>query len=231
LTAVANGEGGFAVDGEAGDDYSGFAVAGAGDVDGDGFADIIVGAFGNDAKGASAGRSYVVLGGDYSNLVRQIGGPGPDNLAGTAEAELFIGGRGDDTVTGEGGADIIYTGAGKDLDPPRRPRVSPHRRGPGRGHPAAARGGSHPRPQSAAPDDLVGVEIFDLADGDHTLTLTRRELLALTPISHEHDRQGQQGQRRGRPRRHRLQSTRASSTATTCSATGSPPCASPSACN
>jgi hypothetical protein len=194
LTAVANGgEGGFAVDGEAGADYSGFTVAGAGDVDGDGFADIIVGAFGNDAKGASAGRSYVVLGGDYSNLARSIGGPGPDNLAGTAEAELFIGGRGDDTVTGEGGADIIYTGSGKDLI--RLADLDYRRIDAGQGEDTVLLLGAgltldlSLRP----PGDLVGVEIFDLADGDHTLTLTRRELLALTPISHVMTVKGSKG--------------------------------------
>ena len=43
------------------------------------------------------------------------------------------------------------------------------------------------------PGDLVGVELFDLADGDHTLTLTRRELLALTPISHVMTVKGSKG--------------------------------------
>jgi len=185
LTTLANsGAGGFALDGEAGADYSGFAVAGAGDVDGDGFADLLVGAFGNDAKGASAGRSYVVFGGDYSNLARQVGGPGPDNLAGTAAAELFIGGRGDDTITGQGGADIIYTGAGKDLI--RLADLEFRRIDAGEDEDTVLlQGAGLTLDLSLRPaGDLVGVEIFDLGDGDHTLALTRRELLAMTPISH-----------------------------------------------
>jgi len=194
LAAVANGgDGGFAVDGEAGEDYSGFAVAGAGDVDGDGFADIIVGAFGNDAKGASAGRSYVVFGGDYSNLARSIGGPGPDNLAGTAAAELFIGGRGDDTITGAGGADIIYTGAGNDTI--RVADLEYRRIDAGQGVDTLLLMGAGLALDLSArpPGDLVGVDTFDLADGDHTLTFTRRELLALTPISHVMTVKGSKG--------------------------------------
>ena len=35
----------------------------AGDVNGDGYADVIVGAYGNDAGGSSAGRAYVYFGG------------------------------------------------------------------------------------------------------------------------------------------------------------------------
>jgi hypothetical protein len=185
LTAVANGgEGGFALDGEASDDYSGFTVAGAGDVDGDGLADLLVGAFGNDAKGASAGRAYVVFGGDYSNLAYQVGGPGPDNLAGNIEAELFIGGRGDDLVSGQGGADIIYTGAGKDMI--RLPDLDFRRIDAGQGEDTVLlmAAGLTLDLSLRTPGDLVGVEIFDLADGDNTLALTRRELLALTPISH-----------------------------------------------
>ncbi|MBA3547431.1 MAG: FG-GAP repeat protein [Nannocystis sp.] len=185
LTAVANGgDGGFALDGELEEDYSGFSVAGAGDVDGDGFADVIVGAFANDAKGASAGRGYVVLGGDYSNLARKVGGLGPDNLAGTAAAELFIGGRGDDVISGQGGADIIYSGAGKDTI--RLLDLAYRRIDAGEGEDTVLLMGAGLKLDLSQrlPGDLSGVEIFDLADGDHTLLMTRRELLALTPVSH-----------------------------------------------
>ena len=49
-------------EGEAGLDYSGSALASAGDVDGDGYDEILVGAYGNDAAGNSAGQTYLVLG-------------------------------------------------------------------------------------------------------------------------------------------------------------------------
>jgi hypothetical protein len=45
--------------GEAANDYFGTFVSGAGDVNGDGLDDVIVGAYGNDAGGSSAGRAYV----------------------------------------------------------------------------------------------------------------------------------------------------------------------------
>jgi len=69
LAAVASGTGGFAIDGEASDDFSGLSVSGAGDVNGDRFADVIVGAPTAEPPatvGAGTGKSYVVFGGDFS---------------------------------------------------------------------------------------------------------------------------------------------------------------------
>jgi hypothetical protein len=88
--------------GAAASDYLGFAVAGAGDVNHDGYADLIVGAYGNDAGGAAAGRAYVYL-----------GGASPDNaadvtLTGAAASDWFgyaVAGAGD--VNGDGYDDVI----------------------------------------------------------------------------------------------------------------------------
>ena len=49
--------------GEADADYSGYAVSLLGDVDGDGFAELLMGAYGYDGAGSSAGAAYLVAGG------------------------------------------------------------------------------------------------------------------------------------------------------------------------
>jgi hypothetical protein len=54
----------FAMRGEKEDDEFGNHASGCGDVDGDGYADVIIGAPGNDAAGADAGRAYVYSGKD-----------------------------------------------------------------------------------------------------------------------------------------------------------------------
>ncbi len=53
---------GFFIQGHSVGDTAGFAVSGAGDVNGDGFDDVVVGAYGNDAGGTSAGAAYVIFG-------------------------------------------------------------------------------------------------------------------------------------------------------------------------
>ena len=54
-----NGQNGFKMDGEAGNDYSGYSVSTAGDVNGDGYVDLLIGAFGH---ADSIGCSYVIFG-------------------------------------------------------------------------------------------------------------------------------------------------------------------------
>jgi hypothetical protein len=90
LSAIANGVGGFVINGECAGDASGHSVSSAGDVNGDGLADLIV--------GSAAGRSYVVFG-----------------QTGTTADDVIVGGAGHDTLTGNGGADVLYGGSGDDL--------------------------------------------------------------------------------------------------------------------
>ena len=193
LVEISNGDGGFAIDGEQGDDYSGFSAAGAGDVNGDGFSDLIVGAFGSDAKGDGAGRSYVVFGGDYSHLARSVGGNGPDNLAGTDAPEIFIGGRGDDLITGMGGADIFYCGDGSDKI--RVSDVAFVRVDGGTGNDTLElTGNGQVLDLTTRSDlDLVSLETIDLGAGGNTLALALRDLLALTRIGHDLTITGTQG--------------------------------------
>jgi hypothetical protein len=62
LTDVALGTGGFRIIGENVSDRAGISVSSAGDVNGDGIDDLIVGAYGADAGGSSAGAAFIVFG-------------------------------------------------------------------------------------------------------------------------------------------------------------------------
>jgi hypothetical protein len=64
LADVAQGIGGFAIDGEDFEHHSGEAVGGGGDVNGDGHPDVLIGA--PMAAPAEQGRTYLVFGGDLS---------------------------------------------------------------------------------------------------------------------------------------------------------------------
>ncbi len=114
LSAVANGRGGFVINGQCAYDNSGVSVASAADVNGDGLADLIVGAPGNGV----GGRSYVIFGattGAFSQTaVDQLGGDADDMLTGTSAGDVLVGGAGNDTLIGKGGPDVLYGGAGDD---------------------------------------------------------------------------------------------------------------------
>jgi Ca2+-binding RTX toxin-like protein len=119
LSSIANGVGGFVINGQSPGDWSGYSVAAAGDVNGDGLADLIVGArHAASPTGIESGRSYVIFGstgGAFApSAVDQFGTAGADALNGSSVAETLVAGAGNDTLTGNGGADVLYGGAGDD---------------------------------------------------------------------------------------------------------------------
>lgn len=114
LGAVASGEGGFKISGEAAYDYAGISVAAAGDINGDGRADLLVGSQGN--HDASA---YVVFGKaggagvDLSRLSEGHGGFAIRGVGGTGtSAGSAVAAAGD--VNGDGRDDLLI-GAPLDL--------------------------------------------------------------------------------------------------------------------
>ena len=58
--------------GAAANDNFGYSVSTSGDVNGDGFADVIVGAYLNDAGGTDAGRAYIYFGGSSMNNIVDV---------------------------------------------------------------------------------------------------------------------------------------------------------------
>jgi hypothetical protein len=113
LSAVAAGTGGFVINGQSAQDFSGVGVSAAGDVNGDGLADLIVGAHRSDPAGnAEAGRSYVIFGTALGSAVDQTGDTG-DNALNSSGGQTLVGNAGNDTLV-SGGADVLYGGPGLD---------------------------------------------------------------------------------------------------------------------
>jgi VCBS repeat-containing protein len=129
LTEVAQGNGGFRIGGELGNDWAGGFVSFAPDMNGDGLPELLIGALGNDAGGSNAGAAYVVFGGadglatslDWAaNALGgfKIFGEAAADAAGTAIAyagdlngdgigDLLIGAPGVDLMAGNG-AGAVY---------------------------------------------------------------------------------------------------------------------------
>ena len=83
-------------------DYFGYSVSTAGDVNGDGYADVIVGAYRNDAGGTDAGGAYIYFGGASMNELADV------TLTGAAAGDYFghsVSTAGD--VNGDGYSDVI----------------------------------------------------------------------------------------------------------------------------
>jgi hypothetical protein len=90
-------------------DWAGGSVSGAGDVNGDGFSDILVGASGDDTRGATSGAVYLLYGPvagylDLSAADVKLLGEAPEDLAGYS-----VRGAGD--VNADGLADILIGAA------------------------------------------------------------------------------------------------------------------------
>ncbi|MFM9969186.1 MAG: putative Ig domain-containing protein [Burkholderiales bacterium] len=163
LAAIANGTGGFVINGQCAGDYTGYSAANAGDVNGDGLADLIVGAFGgNLAAVVDVGRSYVVFGRTAASTIELsaiaagtggfvINGQCANDYSGTS-----VSSAGD--INGDGLADLII-GAPKS-DPTAGADA-------GRSYVVFGRGGSTPINLSAIANGTGGFVINGQCAGDN----------------------------------------------------------------
>ncbi len=117
LSAIAEGRGGFVINGENANDVSGISVASAGDINGDGLNDLIVGAAQNSSigTGLDAGLSYVIFGSATGVYTQTAVNHWGSSYTGSSKSESLVGSASDDTLIGNGGADVLYGGAGNDL--------------------------------------------------------------------------------------------------------------------
>ncbi|MCX8519472.1 MAG: Ig-like domain-containing protein, partial [Methylophilaceae bacterium] len=113
LSSIANGIGGFAINGTGSTDNIGTAVT-ATDVNGDGLIDLVVTAPATTVGGnASAGRAYVIFGGTQNITTTNIQGTG--TVTGNEAGELIVGSSGANTLIGRGGNDRFSAGSGDDI--------------------------------------------------------------------------------------------------------------------
>jgi hypothetical protein len=111
LSDVAQGTGGFAINGFEASAHSGYAVSGVGDVNGDGYDDVLIGAPESDSGGNNAGMAYLVFGKDdtaaieLSSIVLGEGGFAINGENGGGHTGFAVSAAGD--VNGDGFADLL----------------------------------------------------------------------------------------------------------------------------
>lgn len=181
LSAFTTRLGGYRLVAEATQDQLGWSTARAGDVNGDGFADAVISANRyNGPAGPDAGRTYVVMGGNYSGSLTHLGQAAVDAIVGTPGMDFIVAGAGADDVHGEGGSDVLYGGAGDDRLAIRNGQFFRIDGGSGIDTLAFDDGGVQLYLELIPDVAVRDVEIIDITgDGDNVLEFALRDLRAM----------------------------------------------------
>jgi hypothetical protein len=181
-----NGINGFVINGNRPSDLAGYSVSSAGDINGDGFDDLILGApFADPNSQSAAGESYVIFGGNFSNLVSIQGTSAGETLNGSIGDDVIVAGQGNDTINGIGGQDVIYAGEGNDTVSFADSAFQRIDGGTGIDTLKIAAGTFDL--SAFANNRITGFEIFDLASdpSTHRLLLSPLEVINLSDSSNE----------------------------------------------
>jgi Ca2+-binding RTX toxin-like protein len=178
-----DGADGFRLSGKDARDRSGVSVDGAGDANDDGFEDLIVGARRGDPDGNSyAGESYVIFGFDTGAVMHQ-GTNVDETLTGDGSANAIIGDMGDDTLVGAGGADVFRGDAGVDILSVDDLTFADADGGTGTDTLRFAAANLSLDLTVAGDKGLSGIEAFDFASTNSSLTESPLSILALSETS------------------------------------------------
>jgi hypothetical protein len=185
LAAFTTRLGGYRLVAEATQDQLGWSTSRAGDVNGDGFADVVISANRyNGPAGPDAGRTYVVMGGNYSGSLTHLGQDADDAIVGTPGMDFIVAGAGADDVHGEGGSDVIYGGAGDDRLAIRGGQFFRIDGGSGVDTLAFDDGGVQLYLELIPDVAIRDVEVIDITgDGDNVLEFALRDLRAMVGSS------------------------------------------------